>query len=55
MDDLLLTEATGQSDYEGEEHLLESSGQAARFVLLTDIENFNGGNYTGLSEIRFFA
>jgi methionine-rich copper-binding protein CopC len=53
-DDLLLTQATGDAAYEGEDYAL-GGGELARFVLLTDIVNFDGGDYTGLSEVRFFA
>ena len=54
-DDLAFAEATGQADYEGEDYLLSAAGVEARYVLLTDVVNWDGGVYTGLSEIRFLA
>jgi hypothetical protein len=51
-DDLQFAQATGNAGYRGDDYVF-AGGQASRFVLLNDVANFDGGTYTGLSEIRF--
>ena len=52
--DLLLAEASGDAGYAGESYELSPAGIAARYVLLTDVQNWGGTN-TGLSEVQFWA
>jgi len=52
-DDLLFARATGRG-YTGTTYALSAEGVAARYVLLTDIDNW-GGTHTGLSEVQFAA
>lgn len=47
-----LPEATGNANYTGIEGI-DLTGISARFIILTAISNWNGGNCAGLSEVRF--
>jgi cyclophilin family peptidyl-prolyl cis-trans isomerase len=52
-DDLTFDRAPGSAAYTGDVYALDSNNLAGRYVAFDDIDNFDGGNYTGLSEIRF--
>ena len=51
VDTLRLSQAPGVSVYEGEQ-AFDFDGEAARFVLITAVENFGSEDCFGLSEIR---
>jgi hypothetical protein len=55
IDDQAFVQATGAADYVGTSYVLSAGGVTARWMFFGDVTNWDGGIYTGLSEIRFLA
>ena len=50
--DLVIDQAPGNATYAGKSYELSADGIAARYVMMTDVDNW-AGTHTGLSEVRF--